>query len=237
MNKILNILLITIFTQFLTCLKTDAAVLTQAYLVQEIKKQAQVIIKKEIKSNLNIETDNYYISTVSVPGNNYKVQVTCGSQKFNPITIFKVNILLEGKILKTFGVPISISIFETVAIAAKNISKDELFSQNNIKYELREISLINNNIILLSDSLDNSLADRSFKMDEIIDKRFIKSPPDILMYNPVSLIFENDDITISLDGEALESGKIGEYIRVKNKTYKKQYRGQIIEKNKVMVKL
>lgn len=231
-------MLITIFTLFLTGLKAEAAVLTQRYLAQEIRKQAQTIIKKELNYNLNIETDDYYISNITVPGNNFKIQVSCSTRKFNPVTIFKVNILSEGKIMKTFGVPISISIFESVAVAAKDISRDEPLSSSNIKYETREISLINNNNILTSsDVTDNFIADKQFKADEILDRRFIKTPPDVLMYNPVSLIFENEDITISLDGEALDSGRIGEYIRVKNKLYKKQYRGQIIDKNKVMVKL
>lgn len=237
MNKILSILLITIFTLFLTASKTKAVILTQDYLAQEIKKQIQTIVKKEISSNSNIEVNNYFINNVSVPNNNYKIQVTKNSNTFNTVTIFKVNIWSNGNTIKTFGIPVKISIFENVAIATRNISKDELISPNNIKYETREISLANDNSVNISDSLDSTLAGKPFKIGEILDKRFIKNQPDVLMYSPVSLIFTNKEITVSLDGIALDNGQIGEYIRVKNKTYKKQYQGQIIEKNKVMINL
>ncbi|MEI7474570.1 MAG: flagellar basal body P-ring formation chaperone FlgA [bacterium] len=237
MNKILSITLITIITLFSTVFKVNATVLTQGYISLEIGKQAQEIIKREIKSNINIDIDNSYISSVEVYGNKYKIQVLCNSEKFNPITIFKVNILSNGSLVKTFGVPVKISIFETVAVAANNIYRGEFLSSNNIKYENKEISFIYDNVMKESDTPEGFIANKIYRQGEIIDKRYIATPPDVLMHTPISIIFKNDDITVSLDGEAMDNGKIGDYIRVNNKTYKKQYKGQIIDNNTVMVKL
>lgn len=237
MNKFLSLTLIAFFILTVTAFKADATVLTQGYISLEIGKQAQEIIKRSINANIDVDVDNSYISGIDLPGNNHKVQVVCNSARFNPITVFKVNIISNGSIVKTFGVPVRVSVFDTIAVAAGTINRGEMLSSANIKYETKEVSLIYDNILKISDRPEGFLAGKIYRTGEIIDRRFVGTPPDVLIHTPVALIFKNNDITVSLDGEALDNGKIGDYIRVNNKRYKKQYKGQIIDKSTVMVKL
>lgn len=237
MNKVLSIILITILTLFLSVKTVKATILTQGYLASEIKKKAQELIQKEIEGDLSLTIDSSYLNNIEIPYNQYKINVICNSTRLNPITIFKVNVIADGKVQRTFGVPIKISIFETVAIATSNIQRGETLTSNNIKFEKKDVSFNYENITKKSNQIDGYISGKLFRAGDVIDKRFLSPPPDIVKNCPVSIIFKSNEITVSLDGEAMENGKIGDYIKVKNKKYKRQYKGKIIDQGTVIVNL
>ena len=99
-----------------------------------------------------------------------------------------------------------------------------------------EVSL-NLDYILTKDNLENKemISRKWFREGEIIDKRFVGMKPDVKSYSTVQAYFKSGNIFISTDGIVLSDGMIGDYVNVKNNTYKKTYRGKVIGENKVLI--
>ena len=53
----------------------------------------------------------------------------------------------------------------------------------------------------------------------------------------VKAFFKSGNIFISTDGVVLSDGMIGDYVDVRNNTYKKTYRGKVIGENKVLINM
>ena len=81
-------------------------------------------------------------------------------------------------------------------------------------------------------------AKKAFQKGEIIDKRFVKMKPDVARNSDVRIFFvSNGSVMISIDGNALADGMIGDYINVENKNYKRVYNGKVIGENRVLVNI
>ena len=61
--------------------------------------------------------------------------------------------------------------------------------------------------------------------------------PDVKSYSTVQAFFKSGNIFISTEGVVLSDGMIGDYVNVRNNTYKKTYRGKVIGENKVLINI
>ena len=77
-----------------------------------------------------------------------------------------------------------------------------------------------------------------FREGEMIDKRFVKVKPDVVLNSEVRVFFvSNDAVMITIDATAMSDGLLGEYIKVSNKKYNKTYTGKVIGENRVLVQI
>ena len=77
-----------------------------------------------------------------------------------------------------------------------------------------------------------------FQAGAVLDKKFLKSQPDIMRDTPVTMYFKSkEDLSIAVDGIAISDGNIGDTISVKNKKYNRVYSGKVVGANKVLIRI
>lgn len=232
-----NLVLTLFLILFLFSGKANAAILSNQFLVDQIKNGVTEQVSKVMPGKIVVEVKTIPYLTVKVPDGKIKVNVSVNLRYFAPNTIARVVILVDDKEVSSFGAPIRLQVWDRVWVAADTINRGESISTANIKVEKKEISFIAEKAVRENTSLQGNLVRKNFIPGEIIDMRYIESIPTIMKSSQVSLIFQTPLITVNLPGEALDNGKTGDFIRVRNKNYKKDYIGKVIGSNTVLINL
>lgn len=213
------------------------AVLDSTILKNQIKNDITNKISSFFKEELDVKILDLPYKSININEKNYKINTDIDLNALTPLTIAKVNIEANGKILKTFGVPVKLSIYDNVYTASCNIRAGEELSSSNISIEKKDITLNRNSVMKEDFSLQDIISKKSYNTGDIIDKRFTEKEPDVVKNTIVSVIFKDDDVAVTLTCLALESGKKGNYIRVRSKQFKKDYLGKVIDTSTILVEL
>lgn len=225
---------------FLTCFINKpvfSAVLNSSVIADKVKKDVSNQVSTIVKGKIVTDIVNIPYKKIDLPDGKVEVKTSVNLNFFSSYTVSKVNISVNGETVKTFGVPVRIHVFDKVWVAKDIINNGELLSNSNLELEIKDISVLVENATREDFSFDNLKTKRAYKAGDIIDKRYIAKIPNIVRNSIVSIIFQSKNFTMTLSGEALEDGNIGDYIRVRNKQYKKDYIGRIIDVNQILINI
>jgi len=217
--------------------KANAAVLDSQFIINQIKKDVTKQISSMVSGRIEIEVTNIPYKTIEVPEGKVDIVASSNLQHFSSLTVARVEILVNGEKFKSFGTPIKISVYDKVWVAKDVIDRGKSLSGSNIALEKKEITLMAETAVREDFSPFNCSVKKTFKPGDIIDTRYVEKIPLIIKNSPISIVFKSSDITITMSAEALDNGKIGDYIRVRSKQYKKDYIGKVISANTVMVNI
>lgn len=215
----------------------DAAVLSTQYLQDAIKKDLIKDFNSKYTGKVNIEITGMPYKTLTIPDGKVKIDASVNTDQFNRNNIVRVKVSVDNNEVKSFGVPVRLTLYDNVWVAKEYIAKGESLSGEKVIQEKREIGLIANNALRGNVYPQGITVRKSFGAGEIIDTRFIKSIPAVAKNSPVSIVFQSPYVTVTISGEALDSGKVGDFIRVRNNKYKKDYKGKIIGSNTILVNI
>jgi len=237
LKKILNTAFLTLIFLALS-FKADAAVLDAKFLKEKIKKDVEEQIKANLKGNIKVEiSDLPYEKIETNEGKNGKVEIESkiNLKFFNPITIVRVNVFVNGELYKAFITQAKISIYDKVWVAKDYIKRGDVLT--NVALEEKEITHLPKTIAGKSFDPYKYVSRKNYNPGDAIDSNYIESIPAIVKDCPVSVIFKTSTVSITITAIALDKGSIGDYIKVRSKNYKKDYMGKIISENLVLVNI
>lgn len=237
MLKSLKIALILMILLFCTSKSTFAATLSETFIKEEISKDINQQLAQITKAEISVNVLRMPYKSITVAEGQISISANINLDYLRTRTLAKVSIYVDGKKEKTFGVPVEITAKDYVWVAKESIKRNSTLTMNNLKLEKKDISSNLKFSINKNFKFTKHLAKKHFSIGEIIDKRFIASIPDVMRNNLVVVTFSTKTLNMTIDAEAMEDGKIGDYIRVKSKKYKRYYKGQIIATNQVLVKI
>jgi len=231
-------IIILIFLAF-SC-KAGAAVLDAKFLKEKIKKDVEEQIKANasVKGIIKVEiTDLPYDKIETSEGKNGKVEIETkiNLRFFNPVTIVRVNILVNGEEYKSFITQAKISVYDKVWVAQDYIKRGEILTK--VALEEKEITYLPKTLIRKDFDPYTHQTKKNYKPGDVIDSNYIENIPAIVKDSPVSVIFKTPSVSITIPAIALDRGSIGDYIKVRSKNYRKDYMGKIIGENTVLVNI
>ena len=218
----------------------SAAVLNNQFISNKIKhdviKQVNSFVPGKIEVDIR-ETPYDYTPISYNKSDKIDIDTIIDTSHFNPLTIARVTILSNGKKLETFGVPVKLTVWDKVWVTSDFIKRGETLSSANLTLENKNITFIAENALRENDFPQGNMVRKSFMEGEVLDKRYLESIPIVMRNSPVSVIFQSSYITVTIEGEALDNGKIGDYIKVRSKAYRREYIGQVISANTILVNI
>ena len=229
-----KITILTVILAFCFTTKANSAVLDAQILAREIEKDITACIQQEHKGKVEVEVVALPYQTIELPDGNIEIKTETTLQNINS-TILKVNIYVNNIKVKTFGARVEIKIYDKVWVAQNFLQRGDTLK--NLKLEEKNISSMPG--IAAKENFDptNYLTKRNVKPGEIINLNYIEEIPMIVKNSPVSLIFKTPLVSITVPAIAVDEGKVGDFIKVKNKAYGKSYVGKIIGENIVLVNI
>lgn len=233
-------LLLTALILFISniTLSASAQIVRTETLASLIEQQQVRELKAKGYKEVEAKVLNIPVKQIQLADGIVSVKFGCESKLSSSRTYKKVDIYVNCKYQRSLGVPIEIKIFENVMVAKDIITKDTPLSARNVDFKRQNILALPQKTLTKEDLRSEIIASKIYRPGEIIDQRFSKIKPDIVKNAMVTVIFKTDnEMEICVDGIALVEGKIGNFISVENKTYKKVYMGKVIGVNKVLVEI
>ncbi|WP_394153872.1 flagellar basal body P-ring formation chaperone FlgA [Vibrio maritimus] len=119
-----------------------------------------------------------------------------------------------------------------VAVASTTLNRHDSIDSRSIRLETRTLSRATSFVTDLS-TLQGKQVTRRMRTGQIIDSKFVSSPPLVEKGNEVVIIAERDGFNATTKGIALETGASGEQIKVQNSQSKKVIRAVVSGLNQV----
>ena len=161
---------------------------------------------------------DYSMSDYALISTRGTVKVTCAADK--PWTMY---------------VPVKIKIYQPVVIINTPMSKDEVITAANISVKNTDIINLHNGFFTDPDMVIGHVMRLSTKAGSIVTPRLIAKYKLVKRGDRVNIALEDPELTISMQGESLEDGGLGDNIKVRNNSSKKIIEATIVAPGKVQV--
>ncbi len=239
MGNILKNIIILIICFFVFDVNSDAKLLDSEFLKKEIEQDiTQKLLNSDNDSKqISIEFKKFNFKSFKICDGDIEVRTSVNSNYISPSSIITVKVFCDNKYVKTFRLPIKLTIKDKVWVAKNSIDRGQTFGYSSVCLEEKDITRNYKNIATKGFSVIGNISRRNLRPGAIIDKRFIKKTPTVLKNSFIYLVFEGSKVKITLPGEALQDGGMGDYIKVKNNRLRKRYIGKVIGKNRVLISL
>lgn len=148
---------------------------------------------------------------------------------------FNIALFNEGQEIKEGQIRVKIAYFENVLIATDRIRRHQLINSENCILKRMEITSLTSRPLTSENSLADLWSKRDIRKGQILSSGSVEKIPTILSGQGVSILYKSAVLEISAKGKAMESGYVGEIIRIKNEQSKKILTGTIIDSETVEI--
>ncbi len=232
-KKLLGTLLITLISTVAVNAQTLTAAQVQADVVKVLQeKYYNGLVGYEVE----VKIVNLPFSELMIPDGKLYYEVVSPKDRYLPRDIKRVNLYVNGMLVKTLNLPVIMKAYKEVLVAKVDIDREQQLTEENTIVKKVDCSEIIEYVLEQGSLKKEMTTKKPMKAGEVLDKRFIKVKPDVVRNTEVRVFFSsNDSLMVTIDAVALEDGLIGEWVNVENKNYKKIYKGKIIGENRVLV--
>lgn len=130
-----------------------------------------------------------------------------------------------------------IKVYQSVAVAQKNLNHGDFFGSDAVTFKELEISRYHRTGLFTTwDELKDKVVKGFVRSGTVISAAQAQKPIEIQSGQMVDLLFENNQMLITARMKALESGRAGDWIRVENPTSKRVVRARVSAAGQVVLR-
>ena len=127
-----------------------------------------------------------------------------------------VGVRCTGSNTWTLYVPVSVSLFGDVVVAARPLPRSHLLTAADLKLARRDLAQLHAGYYSHIDQLVGKQAGRNIALDTAVSSLLVKEPLAVRRGQRVSLVANAGGLEVRMTGEAMSDGTAGERIRVRN---------------------
>jgi flagella basal body P-ring formation protein FlgA len=157
-----------------------------------------------------------------------------GIRGFSTVSV-PIEVLLDGQQCKRVTVPIRVRAYATVAVAAADIARNDVISEEMVTMTRVDLSASSGEVILDQGRAIGKRATRSIRAGQPITAAMIEEPPALARGDTVTVVSRSGAVTARSTGEALKEGRVGDTIPVRVAEAKKELQAVVIDANTVEV--
>lgn len=167
------------------------------------------------------------ISPIMLPYGHVQIRVEPVAQStLTDIVPFKVVMTVDGEERERRIIPFRIDIIRDVVVAQRAIRADSTISESDITVERRKVGLIK--IAPNKSEVIGKRATKFIASGTILTPDLLSEPILIKRGDIVTMVFESKTLRITAEGKALESGSLGQLIKVINTTSMKELTAKVV---------
>ncbi len=202
-------------------------------------------IINHISSVIKKDYDKYSINILKISNKDYKLPVSELEYKvrlnrrgqLKGKVVGFVDILIEDKKFKTINFVADIKAWKNLLVAEKNLKFNDVITKGSVSRKLIEVTKLNINNAVTDDEhiLLKAAKQRIFK-DSVIKYSDLKEPNAVKYGSIIEVIVIKKGFKIKTKAKALQSGAIGEKIRLLNVKSKKTFFAKISNINEAVIR-
>jgi flagella basal body P-ring formation protein FlgA len=173
---------------------------------------------------------------VTLPAGPFGHRVLKSTRGVTPgTTSFLLALDVAGKEHARLWVKAEVRVFEEVVVTSAPLAARELVQAKDLRVERRELSTLNGRSFKRIEEVEGQQALRAVAINEVLTQKFLDRPALMRRGSPVTLIYETRTLRVESPGLAVEGGRAGDAIQVKNPSSGKILRGIIVDARTVRI--
>ena len=136
-------------------------------------------------------------------------------------------IVVDGKVERSFYGKVNVEAFENVVVAAKEIDRGEYLSPSNLRLEKRELSKLDNGAFFGIEDLEGQVAKTKLMRGQLVTARRVAVPNLVKRNQLVIVETVHGALTIRSRAIAMSDAAVGEAVICRAVGSKKQFAGQL----------
>jgi len=148
-----------------------------------------------------------------------------------------VGVKCDGDKPWSLYVPATISIKKRILIASHDLAKDSIIRAADVKFELRDATLLRRGFISRPESILGKRLKRGLHANDVLTSRQVTVAKSIKRGSKVTILGKVGTIEVRMPGKALADGGVGERIRVMNQRSKRLIEATVVAAGMVQVSL
>lgn len=129
---------------------------------------------------------------------------------------FMVQLFNNGSLVERRQVRVKIAWYQESLVAAERITMHDIITPEQYSLQRVEVTSLTDRPLTSAGDLDGKRARKNIRRGQILTAGLIETIPDIQTGDAVAIEYINNLLEITARGVALETGNIGDVIRVKN---------------------
>ena len=146
-----------------------------------------------------------------------------------------VGVRCNGSTAWTLYVPVNVSLYGDVVVAARPLARNHLLTASDLKLARRDLAQLHAGYYSHIDQLVGKQAGRNIALDTAISTLQVKEPLTVKRGQRVKLVATAGGLEVRMAGEAMANGTTGERIKVRNLSSKRIIDGIIKSATTVQV--
>jgi flagella basal body P-ring formation protein FlgA len=171
-----------------------------------------------------------YEQPIIVPTGAFTLAVNSSSAMAGGQRSFQVTVQQpDGTAYKNFSVPTMVQEFREIPVAKKPLSRGTMITESDVQMARFNIEALPIDALQGTRDVVGQEIKNEIQAGEVFRAKKIAPPTAITAGSPVTMKFQGEFFEATASGVAIESGGIGQEIKVRNDASKKIVSGQIIE--------
>jgi flagella basal body P-ring formation protein FlgA len=135
-----------------------------------------------------------------------------------PLGLFSVQVEItrDGTVIERGQVRLRIKKFADVLVATDKIQRHQSLSEQQFELKRTDVTSLREQPVISFAELTGYRAKRNLRMGSILTSGALEPVPDIDVGGEVTIVFSDSWGTITVPGQVMETGRIGDRVRVKN---------------------
>jgi len=142
---------------------------------------------------------------------------------------------VDGKEETQFWVRSEIKVYDNVVVSTRPLAQKEMIAPEDVRLDWREIGGAAPRPYRRIEEVLGKQVSRSTAANEVLTIAQAEPPQVVRHGSAIVLVYENASVRVETSGEALQAGKVGETIKVKNPASGKLLQGVIVDAKTVRV--
>ncbi len=164
------------------------------------------------------------LETFSTPNNGQASKVTVG-------------VRCNGEKSWTLYVPVTVIVMADVVTAAKELRRGQILTPQDLTIEQKDIARQHQGYLANLKEAIGKQVKYNIRRGQVITPAKVAAPKAVKRNSQVTIVAQNPAIQVRMKGTALENGAVGDRIRVRNNSSKRELEAKVLSQGIVQVSL
>lgn len=154
---------------------------------------------------------------------------------YGGLTPASIQIYVNGKLFRAVNCYFNVHVYDTVLIATHDLRLETPVTASDFALEEKEIFNSSEQFLLDPEPIIGKVPVRIIKSGSPVSERLFQNPIVVEIGSPVQIVASFNGVTVRTEGVAMQRGRVGGFIKVKNTVSSKILRVKVIDEKTVEV--
>lgn len=198
--------------------------------------------KLELELHNASETRRHVLTLTNAPGDirlpagklRYEAELP-GKIRYGGVQPVHIRLFIDEKLYRRVICYYRVQVFEKVLVAGMDLPLEKAIAESAVRVEEREVTGGQGRYLAEFKDIAGRVPIRYVHMGQPIEQNMLQNPVVIHAGTPVKLVTNHKGISVSAQGIAMQKGRVGGRIKVRNATSSRILQGKVIDASTVEI--